>query len=77
MVITILFLHCYYYPREQEAHAASKAGQYLGPLCFLFFCTTKTINMIGSPWLLDSCDEEAGREEQSSRPLTSSDVYPQ
>ena len=31
----------------------------------------------GSPWLLDDCDEEAGREEQSSRPLTSSDAYPQ
>ena len=29
----------------------------------------------GSPWLLDRCDEEAGREEQSS--LTSNDVYPQ
>ena len=31
----------------------------------------------GSPWLLDHCDEEAGREEPSSRPLTSNDVYPQ
>ena len=28
------------------------------------------------PWLLDHCDEEAGREEQSPRTLTSNDVYP-
>ena len=31
----------------------------------------------GSPWLLDRCDEEAGREEHPHQPLTSDDVYPQ
>ena len=30
----------------------------------------------GSPWLLDRCDEEAGRSNPH-RPLTSDDVYPQ
>ena len=30
----------------------------------------------GSPWLLDCCDEEAGRNNPH-RPLTSDDVYPQ
>ena len=30
----------------------------------------------GSPWLLDHCDEEAGRSNPH-RPLTSDDVYPQ
>ena len=29
-----------------------------------------------SPWLLDCCDEEAMREGNPPRPLTSKDVYP-
>ena len=28
-------------------------------------------------WLLDHCDEEAGRESNPHRPLTSNDVYTQ
>ena len=31
----------------------------------------------GSPWLLDRCDEEAGREEQSSSIFDPNDMYPQ
>jgi len=31
----------------------------------------------GSPWLLDLCDDEAGKEEQSHQPLNSNDVYAQ
>ena len=32
---------------------------------------------LGSPWLLDHCDEEAGREEQSSLTFDLNDAYPQ